>query len=439
MAPGWSPFCSFRAPNSFSLPAKHPTGNKNFNEFIFTIGQTAESEVHFLPTKRIQSGGSPSMVNRITQASRALVLILACSFLSFLIPANTLSATPQDQERVKPISPPATPLSPEAQSRDVKRFSFIVYGDTRGRHDGVTIQFDHSLVIDSMLAQIKRLQSTEYPVKFVLQSGDAVARGREGKQWVVSFVPLISRLITEGGVPYFLVPGNHEDTTLPSGLQNYLDAVGALIPPEGSPRRLAGYNTFSLAYGNTFVIALDTNIAGDEKQYQWVKSQLEGLDRTRYLHVVVFCHHAPFSSGPHGGAKVEEPTVELRARYMPLFNTQHVQVVFSGHEHLFEHWVEHYADASGPHRMDLVVSGGGGAPIYAYSGEPDLHDYIKANEANKVTLDHLVKPSVDRGLNPYHYVIVRVDGEKLDMEVIGVDWGSSFQPYSSNKVELRDP
>jgi hypothetical protein len=89
--------------------------------------------------------------------------------------------------------------------------------------------------------------------------------------------------------------------------------------------------------------------------------------------------------------------------------------------------------------MDLVVSGGGGAPIYAYTGEPDLTDYQKANETNKVTLQHLVKPSVDRGLNPYHFVIVRVDGEKLDMEVISVDWGSGFQPYRSNKVELRDP
>jgi hypothetical protein len=131
--------------------------------------------------------------------------------------------------------------------------------------------------------------------------------------------------------------------------------------------------------------------------------------------------------------------MELRARYMPLFNARHVQAVFSGHEHLFEHWVERYSDASGPHRMDLVVSGGGGAPIYAYTGEPDLTDYQKANEANKVTLQHLVKPSVDRGLNPFHFVIVRVDGEKLDMEVISVDWGSGFQPYRSNKVELRDP
>lgn len=379
------------------------------------------------------------MVKQITLTLRAVVPFFVCSLAPFLALTGTLSGTPQEQGRVNPIPPPSTRLPPEGQSAAVTRYSFMVYGDTRGRRDGVAIQYEHSLIVDSMIAQIKRLQSTEYPVRFVLQSGDAVVNGQDAKQWNVSFVPLITRLTAEGGVPYFLVPGNHEATSTPAGLRNYLDAVSALIPPEGSPRRMPGYTTYAFGYGNTFVVGLDANIAEDDKQYQWVKNQLEGLDRTRYVNVIVFCHQAPFSSGPHGGANLEQPTVELRRRYMPLFNAQHVRVVFSGHEHLFEHWVEHYTDASGPHRMDLVVSGGGGAPIYGYSGEPDLRDYLKANDANKVTLQHLVKPSVERGLNPYHFVIVRVDGEKVDMEVIGVDWGSGFQPYGSNKVELRDP
>jgi hypothetical protein len=88
--------------------------------------------------------------------------------------------------------------------------------------------------------------------------------------------------------------------------------------------------------------------------------------------------------------------------------------------------------------MDLIVSGGGGAPIYTYTGEPDLKEYLKANEASKVELQHLVKPSVDAGLNPYHYLLVRVDGENLDMQIISVDWGKGFEPYRSNKVAFKD-
>jgi hypothetical protein len=373
---------------------------------------------------------------KVNNASlRAVGLLLA----SFGLLALSATRAEKETERVTAIKPPTKPLPPEAESRGITKFSYVVYGDTRGRRDGIEVQYEHSLIVDAVLAQIRKLATTDYPVKFVLQSGDAVQDGREVRQWNVSFVPLINRLTTEGDVAYFLVPGNHEATTTEAGLRNYFDAVSALIPPEGSPRRLRGRTTYSFAYGNTFVIALDANIAGDEQQFQWVKGQLEGLDRSRYVNVVVFCHQAPFSSGPHGGAHVEEPTKNLRTLYMPLFNAHHIRAVFSGHEHLFEHWVERYIDAGGPHRMDLVVSGGGGAPIYAYSGEPDLSEYLKANEANKLKLQHLVKPGVERGSNPYHFVVVHVDGEKLDMEVIAVDWGIGFQPYRSNKVELRDP
>lgn len=362
-----------------------------------------------------------------------LSIILGSSLIS------SIGTTAQQGNRVNAIMPPSSPLPAELESKEITKYSFIAYGDTRGRRDGTAIQYEHSLVIDSMLAQIKKLKDTEFPVRFVLQSGDAVVNGREVRQWNVSFVPLINRLTTEGGVPYFLVPGNHEATTSPEGLKNYLDAVSALIPPEGSARRLAGYTTFSFGYANTFVVGLDANIPGDEKQYQWIKGQLEGLDRSRYLNIIVFCHQAPFSSGPHGGPNIEDETKTLREKYMPLFHTYHVRALFSGHEHLFEHWVEHYTDATGAHRMDLVVSGGGGAPIYTYTGEPNLDEYLKGNEASKIKLEHLVKPGVERGANPYHYVLVRVDGEKLDMQVISVDWGTGFAPYRTNRVELQDP
>jgi hypothetical protein len=373
------------------------------------------------------------------------IVVKGICLLALVVPPGVGLA--QETERVVAIKPPGTPLPDEAQSRNVTKFSFISYGDTRGRRDGTAIQYEHSLIVDSMLGQIKKLQDTEYPVRFILQSGDAVVDGRKAQQWNVSFVPLINRLTMEGGVSYFLAPGNHdvthsgnaEDPERKVALHNYLDAVGSLIPPDGSPRRLSGYPTYSFGYGNTFVLGFDANIAGDEKQFRWVKAQLEEVDRKRYVNIIVFCHQAPFSSGPHGGPTVEEPTIELRNKYMPLFRASHVRAVLSGHEHLFEHWVEHYTDASGTHRMDLVVSGGGGAPIYAYTGEPKLDEYLKANEASKVELKHLVKPGVERGANPYHYLIVRVDGEKLEMQVIAVDWGAGYEPYRSNKVSFEGP
>lgn len=350
-------------------------------------------------------------------------------------------------EAVRAILPPRNPLPDETAATGVTRFSFIVYGDTRGRHDGQEVQYEHSLVVDSMLDTIKKLGTTPYPVRFVLQTGDAVVNGRDPRQWNASFVSVINRLTQEGGVSYFIAPGNHDVTGATSlespdrqeGLRNYLAAVAQLIPPDGAPRRLPGYPTYAFAYGNVFCLALDSNIAADDTQYEWVRGQLEGLDRNRYRHVIAFCHHPPFSSGPHGGVRVEPPAAALRARYLPLFRHHHVAVLFTGHEHFFEHWVERYEDGTGrKYRLDQVVTGGGGAPLYAYQGEPDLRDYLKANAAEKVTMEHLVKPGPERGDNPHHYVLVQVDGDRIHLEVIGIEWGSGFQPYRNRRTELQD-
>lgn len=349
-------------------------------------------------------------------------------------------------EPVRAIKAPRAPLPSEKDSVGVNRFSFIVYGDTRGRRDGFELQYEHSLVVNSAVATIKKLEKTPFPVRFVIQTGDGVANGAIGRQWNASFVDLINRMTQEGGVPYFLAPGNHDvssaathdDARRQPGLKNFFSANAELIPPEGSQRRLAGYPVFSFGYGNMFVIALDSNIAGDDKQYDWVKAQLEGLDRNRYRHVVVYFHHPVLSSGPHGGPRVEPQTAILRQRYMPMFRKHHVRMIFAGHDHMFEHWVERYEDETGKYRLDHVLTGGGGAPLYAYAGDPDTREYIKAGAAEKVTLDRIAKPPYEPGEGAYHYVLVQVDGERISLEVIGVDWGRNYQPYRSNKADLSD-
>src|SRR5687768_6822245 len=90
-----------------------------------------------------------------------------------------------------------------------------------------------------MLATIQRLAAGESPVKFVLQTGDAVVNGRDARQWNRSFVDLINRITTDGGIPYFLAPGNHDVTSAAAldsplrgeGLRNYLAVIGNLIRP----------------------------------------------------------------------------------------------------------------------------------------------------------------------------------------------------------------
>jgi hypothetical protein len=366
---------------------------------------------------------------------------------------------------VRPIEPPATPLPTEQASAGITKYSFIAYGDTRSSGilgepgDGDIVHPEHSRLVDLMIERVRRAATTAFPIRFVLQSGDAVLRGQNAAQWNVSFTPIIDRLTRGANIPYFFAVGNHDVTAMPGGdpgralgLHNTLTAISKLIPPEGSPRRLSGYPTYAFGFGNAFFIAFDSNFAADPIQLAWVTDQLEHLDRTRYPHVIAFFHHVVFSSGPHSGASADpvpgtgmkapdrpEPqTIALRTMYMPLFRRQHVRLLVTGHDHLFDHFVERYSAGGTTYRIDALVTGGGGAPKYGYAGEPDLRAYI-ANGANEhVRVEHLTKPGIAPD-NPHHFVVVQVDGDKLSLEVVG-SGPTEYKPYggSRSKLELWD-
>lgn len=374
---------------------------------------------------------------------------------------------------VRPIRPPGRPLPPESASAGVTRFSFVAYGDTRCdcRITAGDARFvvskpetedDHAAIVETVVAKAKELARSRFPIRFVLQSGDATYRGRDAERWNDVFVPLVERITQGANLPYFFVPGNHDvvASTLPLtdpdralGLHNTLSAISRLIPPEGSPRRLSGYATFSFGYGNMFVIGLDSNVASDLLQLAWVTDQLQRLDRARYTHVVVVFHHPAITSGrysgvpstavlPNGlgasGGAVAPEALAIQQLYMPLFRKHHVRLVLAGHDHLLDHWVERYTDGGRTYRLDQIVSGGGGAPSYVYTGEPDLKDYLAAGAAQNVRLEHLARPGAAVDANPHHFLVIQVDGEKLAVEVVA-SRGRRYTPYNGQaRIELSD-
>jgi len=370
----------------------------------------------------------------------------ALAVLLFTIISGAPTAQQQPlSEVVRPIEPPRTAFPSEPDSAAESRFSFIAYGDTREDQNGFEVQKRHGRVMDMMLSKIKELSSTRYPVRFAIQSGDAVTRGNEPARWG-SFVSIIERMTLEGGIPLFFSVGNHDVTGRPQGdplrligLQHTMTAFSKLIPPEDSERRLRGFPTYSVGYGNMFVIALDSNIAEDTAQLAWVTRQLETVDRTRYKHIIATFHHPPLSSGPHGGDLVEPPTATIRRLYMPLFRRHHVAMTITGHEHLLDHYVERYDDGGKTHRMDHIVTGGGGAPTYTFKSEPNLDLYVKMAAPQKTRIEHLLRPSARIDGNPLHFYIIRVDDDKLSLEVVGVDAGPTiYLPYKRPRVELHE-
>ncbi len=72
---------------------------------------------------------------------------------------------------------------------------------------------------------------------------------------------------------------------------------------------------------------------------------------------IVVVHHSRWSSGPHG------PNPRLVAAHVPeLLAAHHVDLVLSGHDHIYERGV---SDS-----IKYVISGGAGAPLYKVSSTP---------------------------------------------------------------------
>jgi len=115
-----------------------------------------------------------------------------------------------------------------------------------------------------------------------------------------------------------------------------------------------------------------------------------------------------------------------------------VRMLLAGHDHLFDHFVERYTSGGTTYRIDQIVTGGGGAPIYVYAGEPDLRAYAAAGAAENVRVEHLMRPGPTRDDNPHHFVVIQVDGERLSLEVVGSGPGV-YAPYGGkSKIDLSD-
>ena len=73
---------------------------------------------------------------------------------------------------------------------------------------------DHAAVVDALVAKVKLLAGTPYPVRFVAQSGDATWRGADGERWE-QFTPIAERITLGANLPFLFVPGNHDEALRP--------------------------------------------------------------------------------------------------------------------------------------------------------------------------------------------------------------------------------
>ncbi len=242
-----------------------------------------------------------------------------------------------------------------------RSFSFAVIGDSG------TGSRDQYAVADRMAA---------LDPQFVLHTGDVVYPDGQADGYDPFFFKPYQTLA--GRAAIFPTLGNHDYRSQRG--QPYLDAF---YLPHNNPANTERYYSFD--WGDAHFTALDFNTGPDVEQLTWLKNDLASTDQ---LWKFVFYHQAIYSSGPHG----DESWVEAKRQLLaPIFEQNHVDVVFNGHDHDYER-------TQSINGVLYIVSGGGGGPLYqvnpqsfsAYA-ESTYHTVFATLEGCTLTL-RAVKP-----------------------------------------------
>jgi len=251
---------------------------------------------------------------------------------------------------------------------------FYAYGDTRGNSVGGSPP-NHDSVCRQILKEIKKDPASQ---TLLLNAGDWNVSDLE-QSWQGEFFNRADRNVRElmSSIPIMGAKGNHEV---------YSDAHGKIyngqnykkyFPFPYNCNNYTGNNfTYSFVNGPVLFIVLNIDTSGYQisfQQYSWLQAKLANTNKK--WKVIMF--HVPFKT-LHGGLAGANTINFIK----PLLQQYGVQLVISGHEHYYAHWME-----QGTHYLTL---GGGGAFI-----EKVLHSQlVSQDEIFVATIPHFAKFNV---------------------------------------------
>ena len=203
-----------------------------------------------------------------------------------------------------------------------------IYGDVRGGHA------THLEIVEAMMAE---------PLDLIGVTGDMVLRGADEADWQRFFAvtaPLLAQVL------YLPAVGNHDlgwSGTSPG------DQVFAL--PKGPADRPQHAYWYSRDIADLHLVFLDSNAYDRPEQLAWLDADLAAARAANTRAIIVITHDGPYSRGYHRG------NVDARARYVPILAKHRADLILAGHDHLYQR-----GEVDG---IRYIVSGGGGAPLYA--------------------------------------------------------------------------
>ena len=216
---------------------------------------------------------------------------------------------------------------------------------------------------------------------FVLMLGDNLYDDDYTNEFSIPYKPLLDR-----GVKFYAALGNHDRD----------------LEIHFKPFNMNDVDRYKFDQGNARFVVLNSNHPTDPQQIKWL-DQAYADAGTKWR--IAFFHHPLYSSGQHAA----ESRDVIRPALEPALVRNHVNVVFSGHEHLYER-------IKPQQEITYFVSGGGGRYLYDY--KPSAFDEI--------------------GLSEHHFMVVQIAGDRMFFEAIThaqrlIDCGVSTAPTTPRR------
>ena len=286
--------------------------------------------------------------------------------VAFIVASLSISAAGQKLNGNGKSSAPSSPVKLTLPLKDGS-LRFAVIGDTG---TGTAQQHD----LGTMMAKYR----AAFPFEFVLMMGDNMYGGEKPKDFEKKFSEPYKQLLTDK-VKFFASLGNH-DQALQVNYEHF---------------NMNGKEYYRFKKGDVAFYALNSNYM-DKKQVEWLESEL-AKDTSEWK--VCFFHHPPYSS-----AKKHGSDSQLREVVEPIFLKYGVNVVLTGHDHVYERIKPQKG-------IYYFVSGAGGklrsgdikesSPLTAKSYDGDMHFMLF-----EVTGDEM------------HFQAISRSGETIDSGVI---------------------
>jgi 3',5'-cyclic AMP phosphodiesterase CpdA len=190
--------------------------------------------------------------------------------------------------------------SPHAQTVALGRADSVKFAVIGDNGTGGQPQFE--------IGQQMAAARAAFPFEFVLMMGDNLYNGQD---FTAKFERPYAALL-DAGVKFYAAIGNHDD---------------ARLQVRYAPFNMSAVRYYTFAKANVRFVVADTNFL-DQVQLEWLENTLKSSSEPWKI---VYFHHPLYSDGDRHGSNVE-----LRVRLEPLLVAYGVDVVMSGHDHIYE-------------------------------------------------------------------------------------------------------